>query len=178
MVREKNRSKAPEHEELRQSYMLVITALSNEIQVMDEKIGAIITQEPLMQAQIDVLKTIVAIGDITAIYLLALLPELGQVNRKQIASLGGLAPHPNESGKKIGYRFTRGGRREVKAVLFMAAMSASQTSSELGRTYEKFIKSGKKKMVALTALMRKMLVIANARIRDHYAEQTILAPEK
>lgn len=88
---------------------------------------------------------------------------------KKIASLAGLAPHPNESGKKIGHRFIRGGRSEIKPVLFIAAMTAARSHSNLGEFYKKLVNAGKKKMVALTALMRKILVIANARARDYLA---------
>ena len=101
-----------------------------------------------------------------------MLPELGKINRKEIASLAGLAPHPNESGKKVGHRYTRGGRTDIKPVLFLAAMTAARSKSNLGDFYKKLVDAGKKKMVALTALMRKILVIANVRIRDHYLQPT------
>ena len=103
------------------------------------------------------------------------MPELGTIDRRKIASLGGLAPHPNESGNKIGYRYTRGGRSDIKPVLFMAAMTAARSHSPLGEFYRKLVASGKKKMVALTALMRKILVIANAKIRDFYKENLSFA---
>lgn len=112
------------------------------------------------------LQTVPGIGFVTAIQLLALIPEIGQLNRKQIASLAGVAPHPYESGLTIGYRFTRGGRPDVKNVLFMAAMTAARSHSPLGEFYQRLVANGKKKMVALTALMRKIIVIANARVRE------------
>ena len=172
LVQEKNRLQAPEQAELRDSHELVITMLTEEMKRIQLKIEQIYAEDEELKAQKEVLKTIAGIGDLVAMQLLSLMPELGKLNRKQIASLGGLAPHPNESGKKIGYRYTRGGRKNVKPVLFMAAMSAARSHSELGASYKKLIETGKKKMVALTAIMRKILVIANAKIRDYYLGKT------
>jgi transposase len=126
--------------------------------------------ETLFKQKRDVLKTVPGLGDIISTNLLAFMPELGVADRRQIASLGGVAPHPNESGKKIGYRCTRGGRANVKRMLFMAAMTASRSNSKLGEFYQRLVAAGKKKMVALTALMPKILVIANARLIDFYLE--------
>lgn len=171
LAQEKNRLQAPEKTEIRSSYATVIKALNDEIAAIDNRIDRIFEEDKTLDAKKKVIKTIVGIGDIIATDLLSLMPELGRLNRKQIASLGGLAPHPNESGKKVGYRRVRGGRKEIKSVLFMAAMSASRSNSALGKAYKKFIARGKKKMVAQTALMRKILVIANAKMRDYYLEQ-------
>ena len=88
------------------------------------------------------------------------------MDRRKIAALVGLAPQANESGRYKGYRRTGYGRQGVKPKLFLAAMAARNSNSILKTFYEKLIANGKKKMVALTALMRKILVIANARIRD------------
>ena len=178
LVQEKNRLQAPEQGDLCRSYEAIIEALNNEIAVIEAQIDAQLKSNPFLEEQKQILKTVSGIGDIISIQLLALLPELGKVNRKQIASLSGLAPHPNESGQKIGYRRTRGGRSTIKPVLFMAAMSASRGKTELGEAYRKFIKMGKKKMVALTAIMRKIVVIANARMRDFYIEQGIIKAVK
>ena len=80
-----------------------------------------------------------AIGFITAVNLLALMPELGTLNRRQIASLGGLAPHPRQSGMTDKYRFVKGGRTDVKAVLFMAALSANRHHTTLRGFYEQLV---------------------------------------
>lgn len=171
LVQEKNRLKAPEHSELKNSFQAIINVLQNEIDDIQSQIDEIYKVDAKLLEKKNVLKSVDGIGDIIATELLALIPELGTIDRKKIASLGGVAPHPNESGKKIGYRFTRGGRAEIKPVLFMAAMSASRGHSELGKFYRKLIEAGKKKMVAMTALMRKILVIANARMRDFLSER-------
>ncbi|STX58528.1 Transposase, IS116/IS110/IS902 [Legionella israelensis] len=113
-----------------------------------------------------ILKTIPGIGDIIANELLVLLPELGSLTRRKIASLAGLAPKANDSGQFSGYRCIGYGRCGIKPILFLAAMAARNSNSSLKSFYNQLISSGKKKMVALTALMRKIIVIANARIRD------------
>lgn len=173
LVQEKNRRQAPDQRELINSFNVIIKAIEGEIISIDNEISVICKEDVDLNDKKKILKTIKGIGDVIAIELLALLPELGKINRKQIASLAGLAPHPNESGKKIGYRSTRGGRAEVKPILFMAAMTSCRTHSVGGIFYKKLIENGKKKMVALTALMRKILVIANAKLRDFYLSKEI-----
>jgi transposase len=167
LVQEKNRLQAPDQHEFRKSFQTMIKAIENEMKAIEDRIQEVFDAHVHFEELRRILKTIKGIGDIIAVHLIALLPELGKINRKQIASLAGLAPHPNESGKKTGYRYTRGGRADIKPVLFLAAMTAARSKSSLGDFYNRLVKAGKKKMVALTALMRKILVIANARIRDH-----------
>ena len=116
------------------------------------------------------LQTITGVGPVVATSLLALMPELGQLGRHQAAALAGLAPHPNQSGTADRYRRTRGGRPEVKRALFMAAMVAAKHNPQLKAAYQRMIANGKKPLVALTALMRKIVVIANARLRDSFAQ--------
>ena len=174
LVQEKNRLKAPEQGALQESFQTIIQAIQKEIAVINEKIANIYKNDPLLAEKNDLLKSIPGIGEVTATDLLALVPELGHGNRRQIASLCGLAPHPNESGCRSGHRFVRGGRKTIKPVLFLAAMAAARSRSRLGEFYQKLCLAGKPKMVALTALMRKILVIAHAKLRDFYSEKTCL----
>jgi transposase len=167
LVQEKNRLQGPDQKEFRKSFETMIKAIKSQMAEIEKTIEKLCQTHSHFGELKKVLQTIKGIGDITATQLIALLPELGKIDRKKIASLAGVAPHPNESGKKIGYRSTKGGRSDVKPVLFIAAMTASRSKSNLGDFYKKLVSSGKKKMVALTALMRKILVIANARIRDY-----------
>ena len=102
----------------------------------------------------------------TAAALIALMPELGRLNRRKAAALAGLAPHPRQSGATDAYRSTKGGRPEVKRVLFMAALSAAKHNTDLRLFYKKLIANGKKPLVALTAVMRKLVVICNAMLRQ------------
>jgi transposase len=98
---------------------------------------------------------------------LVLLPELGKLSRKKIASLAGVAPRAKDSGTYRGYRKTGYGRSGIKPTLFLSAMAARNSNTRLKEFYERLIKNGKKKMVALVALMRKIIVIANARLKEY-----------
>lgn len=167
LVQEKNRSQSPNlNASISKSCYAMINALEKQMLAVDEAIQSLIDADPKQKEKQQVLQEVDGIGQIISGTLLALLPELGTVNRRKIASLVGLAPHPYESGSKIGYRRTKGGREDARSILFMAAMTASRSKGRLGEFYRSMIARGKKKMVALTALMRKIVVIANAKIAD------------
>lgn len=168
------RSKAPEHGHVKASYEKTIKWLSKEIEQIDTQIAKLSEKDPEFKAKETILKSVPGIGEIIAKELLALLPELGKIDRRKIASLAGVAPHPNESGNSIGHRYTRGGRPSVKPILFMAAMTASRSKTRQGQFYHALLARGKKKMVSLVALMRKILTIANAKLRDYYKDQLLL----
>jgi transposase len=165
LVAEKNRLQAPATKLIKDSILILIEAVKAQLELITEKIQLVINNNPDLKKKRDILKTIPGIGDIVAFELLILLPELGTLCRRKIASLAGVAPRANDSGKFSGYRRTGYGRQGVKPILFLAAMAARNSHSPLKDFYEKLIEKGKKKMVALTALMRKILVIANARLK-------------
>lgn len=166
LVAEKNRLKSPGCRVVEESCKAMIAFLKDQIKAIEERIEGIINKDPILKKKMEILQTIPGIGAITATYLIALLPELGTLNRRKIAALAGLAPMANDSGKYRGYRRTGYGRSEIKPILFLAAMAARNSKTDLKKFYEKLIKKGKEKMVALTALMRKILTIANARLKD------------
>ena len=166
LVAEKNRRKAPHMSQLDRSYDEVIHMLQVQQEYVVKKINEIIGNNKQLSAKKEVLKSIPGIGEIIANDLLALLPELGELNRRQIAALVGVAPQAKESGNYKGYRRTGYGRKAVKSLLFMAAMSAARSKTQLKVYYESLLSKGKKKMVALVALMRKIIVIANARLKE------------
>lgn len=168
LVAEKNRLKSPSGELVKDTITDIIAVLNEHIKNIVDKINTIIESDHELKRKKEILKTIAGIGDIVAFELLILLPELGKLSRRKIASLGGVAPIANESGKYNGYRRTGHGRVGVKPILFLAAMAARRSKTHLKEFYEKLITKGKKKMVALTALMRKILVIANARLKTLY----------
>ncbi|OCA06049.1 transposase IS116/IS110/IS902 family protein [Wolbachia endosymbiont of Trichogramma pretiosum] len=99
------------------------------------------------------------------------MPEIGYLSRKEVASLAGIAPHPKESGKAVGYRRIMGGRSNVRSKLFISAIAVTKSKSVLGAFYSKLVESGKK-MVAIIALMRKIIVIANARLKAAIASHS------
>ncbi|NCX93462.1 MAG: IS110 family transposase [Gammaproteobacteria bacterium] len=166
MVQEKNRLKSPGKDWLKNSIRPILKALKTEITRLEEAIRQLVEADEALKRYVEILKEIEGIGQITAVALLALMPELGTLNRRQAASMAGVAPHPYESGKHIGYRPVRGGRSTVKRTLFISAMSAMRSKGRLGKFYRDLIARGKKKMVALTALMRKIIIIANAKLKE------------
>ena len=166
LVAEKNRLKSPAAYIIANSCKKMIKMLEKQISLLIERIKEIIEHDPILQQKHKVLKTVPGIGDIIAFELLILLPELGQLDRRKIASLVGVAPRANDSGCRQGYRRTGHGRSGVKPALFMAAMAARNSKTNLKEFYERLIAKGKKKMVALTAIMRKIIVIANARLKN------------
>ncbi len=166
LAAEKNRIKAPRADYIQESCELMIETLTQQIESLTIRINHIIESDSVLKKKKEVLKTIPGIGEVTANHLLVLVPELGILNRRQIASLIGLAPIANDSGLYKGHRATGHGRTGVKPILFMAAMAARNSNSWLKSFYNRLVEAGKKKIVALTALMRKIIVIANARIRD------------
>lgn len=166
LVAEKNRLKSPRAEFVKGSIQTIIDTLSSELIEITTAIDALIDSDVVLKEKQRILKTIPGIGNIIANELIVLLPELGELNRRQIASLVGVAPVAKDSGKSNGYRRTGHGRCGIKPALFMAAMAARNSNSHLKLFYESLLARGKLKMVALTALMRKIIVIANARLKN------------
>jgi transposase len=165
IIAEKNRYQAPGSEHVKESCKYLLEILAKEVRDIDEKINTLVDDDAVLKDKKQVLKTIPGIGDVIANELLILMPELGTMNRREAASLAGLAPMANDSGKSKGYRRTNHGRDIIKPILFLAAMAARNSKSDLKKFYESLISRGKKKMVALIALMRKIIVIANARLK-------------
>jgi transposase len=165
-VAETNRSKAPMAQECAFSFKAMLKAIATQIKAVETRIQTLIASSVELKETIETLETIHGVGRITAIELASAMPELGAMTGKQTASLAGLAPHPRDSGTVHGKRFIRQGRRNAKPILFMAALAAAHSKSDLGTFYKGLVERGKKKIVAITALMRKIIVIANARIRD------------
>jgi transposase len=128
----------------------------------------VLEDSPAWQVKVDLLKTAPGVGDITAFTLLAELPELGQLNRKQIAALVGVAPLNRDSGTLQGRRTTWGGRATVRSALYMAALSIVRTGKgSLAAFHQRLIQAGKPFKVAIVAVMRKLLTTLNAMVRDN-----------
>ncbi len=140
--------------------------LSEKLAKLDTEIDQFIRGSRLWSEKASLLKSVPGVGRITTSTLLAMLPELGTLNRQEIAALVGVAPLNRDSGRKTGRRHVYGGRASVRTVLYMAALSASRHNPKIQRFYEHLIQQGKEKKVALTACMRKLLVILNAMLRS------------
>ena len=135
-------------------------------QAIKQEIQSLIKADETLKHKYDLLLSIPGIGNTTASILLTDLAELGQVNAKQIAALAGVAPMNWDSGNKKGNRIIRGGRRSVRNALYMCAVSNVSKSGSFGAYYRKLVARGKNPKVALTALMRKMVIIANTLITE------------
>lgn len=160
-----NRRLAPGAQPVRPYLDDLLDCLARQIKAIELRIEAILqASQPLKQAA-SILTDIPGIGPKTAAALIALMPELGSLNRRQAAALAGLAPHPRQSGNSDAYRPTAGGRPEIKRFLFMAALAAARHHPNLRDFFLKLTQNGKKPIVAITALMRKLIVIANARLK-------------
>jgi transposase len=151
---------------LQQSLQRTIRYLKKELEVIDQEIEQFLQDHQEFAEQETLLRTAKSIGRVTATTLLADLPELGQLDRKEIAALVGVAPMNRDSGRKRGYRKTQGGRPEVRSVLYMSVLTGIRYNPILKTQYDQLIQRGKEKKVALTACMRKMLTILNAMVRD------------
>jgi transposase len=142
-----------------------ITWLAGQIESLETDIQKRISQQPDWQARAGIIDSVPGVGPVTASTMVAELPELGKLNRQQIASLVGVAPFNKDSGPTRGKRKIFGGRAAVRRTLYMAAMSAIRHNPIIKVFYETLRKRGKEKKVALTACMRKLLVIINAMVR-------------
>lgn len=151
---------------IEESIKVHITWLQETISELEADIDAHIQANAQWQAQIKQLSAVKGVGKITAFTLTADLPELGQLNRKQIAALVGVAPLNNDSGKHRGKRYVWGGRATVRTALYMAALSASRFNPTIKTFYVRLTNAGKPKKVALTACMRKLLTILNAMVKN------------
>ncbi|AWH22764.1 transposase [Stenotrophomonas sp. ZAC14D2_NAIMI4_6] len=136
------------------------------LQTMVERLGKEIAEQVAQQPQLAVLKSMKGVGPALQAVLASYLPELGQISGKAIASLVGVAPISHDSGTMRGRRSIHGGRAEIRQVLYMAAMSAMRHEPRLRDFYRSLRARGKEGKVAIVAVMRKMLVILNARVRD------------
>lgn len=154
------------HVEMRGSLERMIEVLKEEIKQLEQELDQFMKGNEEWREQEQILTSAKGVGRVTATTLLAELPELGKLDRKKIAALVGLAPMNSDSGKKRGYRKTKGGRIEVRSVLYMSTLVATRYNPLIQAQYQELLRRGKVKKVALTACMRKFLTILNAMMRD------------
>ena len=140
--------------------------LERQLAAITDQLDAMIQASPIWLEKVQLLQSVKSIGPVTARELLVELPELGQLERRQIASLVGLAPINRDSGKMRGRRSTWGGRRDVRTALYTPTVSAIRHNPTIRNFYQSLRSAGKLKMVALVACMRKLLTILNAILRD------------
>lgn len=164
---ESNRARQARHAPpaVRDSIKRSLENQREEMRLIDKALDAAVRDEPDWAVDVELMTSTPGVGRVTAATLKACLPELGKVSRQEIAALAGVAPHADDSGKRRGKRSCWGGRANVRAVLYMAAMVGTRHNPELKRFYASLCARGKEKKIALVACMRKLLTILNAMMR-------------
>lgn len=148
-----------------------ISWLQKRLDQAEDDLAQRLRASPLWRETDQRLQTVPGVGPITSLVLIAELPELGHFPNKQLVALCGLAPHARDSGKWHGKRTTRGGRARVRTALYMAALVATKHNPVIKTFYLRLLRAGKEKKLALTACMRKLLVILNAMFRNQTSWQ-------
>lgn len=166
MVAERQRLKRFAERRLQRSITRLLEALQRELSELDTEIDGDVRSSPAWRENEDLLTSVPGIGHTIARTMIAELPEIGQLDRRQIAALAGLAPWTRQSGQWKGRSFIGGGRACVRAALHMGAVTAIRHNPALKAFRDRLIAAGKPKMVALVAVARKLLTILNAIIRD------------
>jgi transposase len=166
LTAETNRMRMARPERLRQRIYEHVKWLRQQLRETDNDIGSHLRKSAVWREKDDLLQSVPGVGPVLSRTLLAELPELGKLNRRQIAALVGVAPINRDSGASHRKRVTWGGRAVVRTPLYMAALVATRHNSVIRATYARLIQAGKAKKVALVACMRKLLVILNAIVRD------------
>jgi transposase len=165
LTAEKNRlgiSHPSVHDDIRKT----IAWLERRLKEIDKDLGQLIKKDVNWQRKSEILTSCKGVGTVTAATMLSMLPELGTLDRRKISALVGVSPYNRDSGKTKGKRFIFGGRAAVRAVLYMAALSATRWNPVINQFYNRLTSAGKAPKVALTACMRRLLTILNAMIRS------------
>ncbi|MCX8505834.1 MAG: transposase, partial [Alphaproteobacteria bacterium] len=157
-----NQSKAPGNcPETEAVFDRVCSQLTKEIEGIEAIMDEIIAADQELKTKFDTIRSVKGCGDATARMLLANLAELGHTNRKRIASLAGLAPHPHQSGESSWKRPMAGGRQVIKKTMFIAALSACRYNPKFKEVYQRLVGNGKAKRLAILAVARQMLSFIN-----------------
>jgi transposase len=152
--------------DLRKLFTSWLAQIEKQITKVEALIDALLKVQAPLAHQVQRLDEIMGVGRLTAVMVLATMPELGHLNRRQAAALAGLCPYNRESGQWSGKRCISGGRAEVRRALYMAALSASRSNHLLKPFYDRLIAAGKPPKVALTAVMRKLIVLMNHLLKN------------
>ena len=166
MVAEGQRERRITDRRLKKSIARLRKALKKELAELDHEIDDHVRGSPVWAETEDLLASVPGIGPVIARTLIAELPELGSLDRRQIAALAGLAPWTRQSGQWRGRSFIGGGRKSVRSALFLAALVAARHNPPLKRFRDRLVNAGKPKLVAIIAVARKLLTILNAILRD------------
>lgn len=169
----KDRVAAQNRQHIRRSSLLMRQAaerleqIDRQIAAIDAELRSIRDTDPVLKTRFDILMSIPGIGEVTAIAIIVEMPELGSIENSAAASLAGLAPIARDSGAHRGKRCIKGGRANLRQALYMPALVAVRHNQPFKAKYQAFIEAGKPPKLALTAIMRKLLILANALVRDN-----------
>jgi transposase len=166
IVAERQREKRAAIARVRKGILRHVRMLEKELLDIDKDIGALVRGSPAWREKEELMVTVPGVGNTLARTFLAELPELGRLNRREIASLAGVAPFTRQSGRWKGKSMIGGGRAPLRAALYMAALSAIRCNRSMKVFYQRLLSAGKPKMVGLIAVARKILVTLNAMLRD------------
>lgn len=169
---EKNRLAQARSKPVRASVQAHIEWLERQIGKVDQQLDQLIKASPLWREREELLRSVPGVGPVTSRTLASEMPELGQLTRRQISALVGVAPMTRQSGRWRGKSFCTGGRGALRSVLYMAAFSAKQHNDVIRQFHERLIQQGKPFKVAMVACMRKLLVILNTMVRNNEKWQT------
>jgi transposase len=170
---ERQREKRMVRRHLKADIARMIKTLEKELAKLDRELDDVVRGTPAWREKEDLLASVPGVGPVIARTLLAELPELGRLTRRQVAALAGLAPFTRQSGRWRGKSFIGGGRTAVRTALFMGALVATRCNPLLKRFFDRLITAGKAKTVARVAVARKLLTILNAMVRDNTRWQTV-----
>ena len=164
---ESNRLEHADSKEIRRSIVAVLKFTEGQLKTINRQIAELIENMPRLRQRTEILNSVPGIGPTTANMLVTELPELGRLNRRQIAALVGVAPMARDSGTFRGRRMTGGGRKKIRSRLFMPTLVAVRHNPILRAYYNKLLSREKCKMVALVAVMRKLICILNTMTRNN-----------
>jgi transposase len=167
IVAERQRQKRLAEKRLQKSIARLLAALQKELSSLETDLDEAVRGSPAWRDKENLLASVPGVGKVVARTLIAELPELGTLDRRQIAALAGLAPWTRQSGRWRGRSFIGAGRATVRAALFMAALTAARWNKDLKTFRDRLVQAGKPKIVAIVATARKLLTILNAIVRDN-----------
>lgn len=163
---EKNRLQQATDSIIERTIKAVIKTIEKQIELIEAESAEVIREHRELERTYQILTSVPGVGPVTASILIGDMPELGSLSRQAVAALAGLAPFNRDSGTQRGQRRIRGGRAQVRTVLYMATLTALRENPVIAEDFERFVTAGKEGKVAMTACMRKLLTILNALVRD------------
>lgn len=166
-VAEKNRSAQVVDKFIQKSFQRSLKGLDREVKAVEDRLAKLLESDDSWRAKLKLLESVPGIGPTTSAILLCELTELGALNRQQISALAGVAPYPDDSGARTGKRSIRGGRRRLRSVLYMAALSARRCNPVLKAFAQRLTIAGKAFKVVQVACIRKLLVLLNAILKNN-----------